>query len=100
MERDTTARSWRSSQRVLKSELRLVKRRVVVRRLPPWVVYEDEACIALMDIQPVNLSHILVIPGVHASHLSELAENTGAKMFLTIAQSRQMLVLKGLEKMD
>jgi histidine triad (HIT) family protein len=64
------------------------------------MVQEDEACIALMDIQPVNLGHILVITRVHASHLSELAENTGAKMFLTIAQSRQMLVLKGLEKMD
>jgi histidine triad (HIT) family protein len=47
------------------------------------VVYEDEACVALLDIQPVNPGHILVIPRVHASYLSELAENTGAKIFTT-----------------
>jgi histidine triad (HIT) family protein len=45
------------------------------------VVYEDEACVVLMDIQPVNPGHMLVIPRVHTSYLSELAENTGAKMF-------------------
>jgi len=47
------------------------------------VVYEDEACVALMDIQPVNPGHILVIPRVHASYMSELAEDIGAKMFTT-----------------
>jgi len=45
------------------------------------VVYEDETCVAIMDIQPVNPGHVLVIPRIHASHLKELAEKTGARMF-------------------
>ena len=45
------------------------------------VVYDNEDCVALMDIQPVNPGHILVIPRVHSSCLSELAEDIGAKMF-------------------
>ena len=61
------------------------------------VVYEDEACVALMDIQPVNPGHILVIPRVHASYLSELAENTGAKVFTTGMRMARALRKSGVK---
>jgi histidine triad (HIT) family protein len=61
------------------------------------IVYENEACVALMDIQPVNPGHILVIPRVHASYLSELAENTGAKMFTTGMRMARALRKSGIK---
>jgi len=37
--------------------------------------------VTLMDIQPVNSGHMLVIPRVHAAHLAELDPEDGAQMF-------------------
>ena len=50
--------------------------------LPASIVYQDETCTALMDIQPVNAGHILVIPNSHATYLADLAEDTSARLFL------------------
>ena len=50
-------------------------------RLPSSLVYQDEHCTALMDIQPVNPGHVLVIPNRHAAFLADLDENIGAHMF-------------------
>jgi diadenosine tetraphosphate (Ap4A) HIT family hydrolase len=47
------------------------------------VVYEDEACIAIMDISPVNRGHVLVIPRRHAAGLHDLAHETAAHVFTT-----------------
>jgi histidine triad (HIT) family protein len=44
-------------------------------------VYRDDKVAAFMDIQPMNPGHVLVIPVVHATHLAELPEETGAQMF-------------------
>jgi histidine triad (HIT) family protein len=50
--------------------------------LPASIVYQDETCTALMDIQPVNAGHILVIPNSHATYLADLEEDTSAQLFL------------------
>ena len=50
--------------------------------LPSSIVYQDDKCTALMDIQPVNAGHILVIPNFHAAYLADLTEDTSAQLFL------------------
>lgn len=45
------------------------------------VVYRDDACIAFMDIAPINAGHILVAPIKHATHLADLDSQTGAELF-------------------
>ena len=55
--------------------------KIVKGIVPESVVYADEKVLAFMDIQPVNPGHVLVIPKVHASGLSNLDEDTGAHMF-------------------
>ena len=45
------------------------------------IVYADDTAVAFMDIQPVNEGHILVVPRAHAAQLSELDEETGARLF-------------------
>jgi histidine triad (HIT) family protein len=43
-------------------------------QVPAVVVAEDERALAIMDINPVNDGHVLVIPRVHAATLFEIAE--------------------------
>ena len=50
--------------------------------LPASIVYQDETCTALMDIQPVNAGHVLVIPNSHAKYLADLGEDTSTQLFL------------------
>ena len=34
-----------------------------------------------MDIQPVNMGHVLIIPNTHAAYLADLEEQIGADLF-------------------
>ena len=45
------------------------------------IVYEDELSIAIMDIQPVNPGHILVIPKEHIPYINDSHQNIGAHLF-------------------
>jgi histidine triad (HIT) family protein len=55
--------------------------RIVRGVAPASIVYSDEKVMAIMDIQPVNLGHVLITPKTHVAQLSELDEETGAHMF-------------------
>ena len=50
-------------------------------QLPLSLVYEDEKVIGIMDIQPVNKGHLLIIPKSHAVGLSDLHPDLGSHMF-------------------
>lgn len=55
--------------------------KLVARELEVSIIHEDELCMALMDIQPINPGHALVVPRRHASYLSELDTEDGAQIF-------------------
>ncbi|MEU1429500.1 HIT domain-containing protein [Nocardia sp. NPDC005746] len=54
---------------------------IVAGRAPSSKVYEDEDCLAFMDIRPVTPGHVLVIPKVPARSLAELDPAMGGKLF-------------------
>ena len=54
---------------------------IVEGNAPSSKVYEDEVCLAFMDIQPVNPGHVLVIPKKHSNDLSDLPPQIGAHLF-------------------
>jgi histidine triad (HIT) family protein len=54
---------------------------IVEGTAPSSKVYEDEVCLAFMDIQPVNPGHVLVVPKEHSNDLSDLPAETGAHLF-------------------
>ena len=64
---------------------------ILAGKLPISQVYRDELCTALMDIQPVNPGHMIIVPNDHAAFLSELNEDTGAHMFRIAQQLAQAL---------
>jgi histidine triad (HIT) family protein len=45
------------------------------------LVHETESVLALMDIQPVNAGHVLVVSKAHATHLADLAPELGGEIF-------------------
>lgn len=54
--------------------------RILAGEAPASFVYRDECCAAFMDIRPINSGHVLVVPLVPATCLSELDEDTAAHL--------------------
>lgn len=69
---------------------------IQARRAPASFVYEDDACVAFMDIQPVTPGHVLVVPRRHAANLAELEPQDGARIFQTAQQMAAALRASGL----
>lgn len=59
--------------------------RILAGELPGTFVYRDAHCAAIMDIQPVNAGHLLVIPTRHAAYLAELDGATAGHL-MQVAQ--------------
>jgi histidine triad (HIT) family protein len=54
--------------------------RIVRGDIPSSKVYEDETCVAFLDIGPLAWGHTLVIPKVHYEHLGEMPADEVAKL--------------------
>lgn len=59
--------------------------KILSGELPASVVFEDDLVSALLDIQPVNPGHTLVIPNQHAELFADLAPEMLGRM-MAIAQ--------------
>jgi len=55
--------------------------RIVAGREAASLVYRDDLVTAFMDILPVNVGHLLVVPNHHTANLAGLDEASGARMF-------------------
>jgi histidine triad (HIT) family protein len=55
--------------------------RILSGKAPASFIYRDDLVAAFMDIQPVNLGHVLVVPVRHAPLMSDVtAQEAGAMM--------------------
>jgi len=52
--------------------------KIVAGSIPAVKVFEDEACLAFLDIGPLAEGHVLLIPKVHAVTLDELTADRAA----------------------
>jgi histidine triad (HIT) family protein len=50
-------------------------------KLPSSIAHQDGLCTALMDIQPVNPGHVLVVPNNHGISMADLNDEIGAHLF-------------------
>ena len=48
---------------------------VVAQQATAWRVYEDDACVAFLDVNPATPGHTLVVPRRHATDLLDLRED-------------------------
>ncbi len=55
--------------------------RIISGRLPASFVYEDDICVAFMDINPVTQGHTMVVPRQSVATLEELDAATRAHLW-------------------
>jgi len=54
---------------------------ILADQLPASRVYEDDGCLAFMDIHPIGRGHVLVIPKMHAVQITELSTEESVHLF-------------------
>jgi histidine triad (HIT) family protein len=64
---------------------------IIAGQLPASGVYEDEQVVAFMDVRPLTLGHLLVVPRVHAASLEDLHEDLGRGVFAVAHQLARAL---------
>lgn len=69
---------------------------IVAGRAPASVVHEDDCCLAIMTIGPVNPGHLLVLPKAHAPYLADLEEATGGHLFAVAMRMAAAIRASGL----
>ena len=52
--------------------------RIIRGEIPSHRVYEDEHCVAFLDVGPVSRGHTLLVPREQKAHLHELSEASAA----------------------
>lgn len=60
--------------------------RIIKGEIPGTRVYEDDAVLAFLDINPISPGHTLVIPKEHYETLVDLPDETGAKIFPVLSR--------------
>ena len=70
--------------------------RIISGEIPSMRVYEDEGCIAALDISPASPGHTLIIPKVHHQDLTELSA-AEIEHFFSVAK---LLGLRQLERLQ
>ncbi len=65
--------------------------RIISRELPSSIVFENDEVIAIMDIQPINHGHVLVIPKTHYASLREVPDELGGQLFKVVAAVEKAL---------
>ena len=68
---------------------------IVAGKVPSKKVYEDDVCIAFLDINPAVKGHILLLPRSHISIMPQLDEKTGGHL-LQVARELSRSLLKNL----
>ncbi|KAF8742270.1 hypothetical protein AX14_005447 [Amanita brunnescens Koide BX004] len=59
---------------------------IIRNEQPAYRVHEDDKVIVILDIMPLRLGHMLVIPKAHYSRLSELPEEFASAVGVTLTK--------------
>lgn len=69
--------------------------KIIKREIPADVVYEDENCLAFLDITPVNPGHVLLVPKNHYENLYDLPDEE-LKNLAPIIKKLAVAIKKGI----
>jgi len=73
--------------------------RIIKGELPSSKVYEDELCLAFLDIKPINKGHVLIVPKKHSEFISQLSELELSKIMI-VAQKINNAIRKSKIKCE
>ncbi len=61
--------------------------KIIAGDIPNYTVYQDDHCLAFLDIHPVTKGHVVVIPKVHAETLLDLNGEITKEFFLGVKRA-------------
>ena len=65
--------------------------KIAVGEIPSYKVYEDDVCLAFLDLSQSNLGHTLVIPKKHIENIFELDEEISKDLFASVTKTAKIL---------
>lgn len=65
---------------------------IIAGKISTRKIYEDETCLAILDINPANKGHLLLLPKEHYSILPLTPEKTVGHLFIVAKQLSQVLL--------
>ncbi len=71
--------------------------KIAQKEIPSNILYEDNSLMVIMDNNPVNNGHVLIIPKKHLEDYLELDNDLASKM-LKVAQELGPKIMKKLDK--
>ena len=71
--------------------------RILTGDLESTIVFQDQDCTVLMDIQPINPGHMLVIPNEHYPSLESLPPESGQHIFSVSQKIAHALRSSGIQ---
>jgi histidine triad (HIT) family protein len=71
--------------------------KVLEKKIPADVVYEDEHAVAFRDIRPMAPTHVLVIPRKHIAAIHDLTEEDVGTIGRVMLAARAVAHKEGLE---
>jgi histidine triad (HIT) family protein len=66
--------------------------KIVAVELPAAVVYEDDAVLAFLDINPLADCHVLIVPREHYTELSDLPSDVCSRLFSCVPKLARAVV--------
>jgi histidine triad (HIT) family protein len=66
--------------------------KIVAKQIPSEIVYEDEKAVAILDINPVNPGHTLVITKVHSDNMDVAADADLAALVTAVKKLAPLIV--------
>ena len=69
---------------------------IIAGKIKSRKVYEDDKCVALLDINPASPGHILLLPKEHYSIMPQIPEQDIGHLFL-VSKALSAAMLKGLK---
>lgn len=70
--------------------------KIVAKKLPAHIVYDDDEILAFLDIRPINPGHTLVIPKHHTKSLNDLDSKLAGRLFQIAGQIASALRTSGI----
>lgn len=64
---------------------------IIKKEIPAEIIYEDEKSIAILDINPRSLGHLMVLPKTHWENILELKDEEVEPLFQTVKKMTELL---------
>ncbi|MGN1181499.1 MAG: HIT family protein [Faecalibacillus sp.] len=68
--------------------------KIVNKDIPGKIIYEDEQCMAFLDLSQATYGHTLVIPKKHFSHILEVDDETLAHLMIVVKKLSKKIMDK------